>query len=83
MNIMNANWTVSIFCISPESCYPFSASLQTFCLTVRVLEYAKIRTVLQSIYNVRFKKLEIQKFMCQKKKNNLKTYEIKMDCMLV
>ena len=41
--------TVGFF--SPKEPYPrslFSASFQTFCLTARVLEYAKIRSVLQS-----------------------------------
>ena len=38
-----------IFSVSPQSRSLFSASFQTFYLTARVLEYAKIRTVLQSI----------------------------------
>ena len=37
---------------SPQSRSLFSASFQTFCLTTRVLEYAKIRTVLQSTFKL-------------------------------
>ena len=48
-NITYAKRTVRIFSVSPQSHSLFSASFQTFCLTrSRFLEYAKIRTVLQS-----------------------------------
>ena len=41
---------IGLRAFSPQSRSPFSSSLQTFCLTnySRALEYAKIRTVLQS-----------------------------------
>ena len=44
-NITYAKRTVRIFSVSPQSCSLFSASFDCS----RVLEYAKIRTVLQSI----------------------------------
>ena len=47
-----AKRTVSIFSVSPQSRSLFSASFQTFRLTARarILEYARIRTVLQTIF---------------------------------
>ena len=47
-NLTYEKRTVRIFSVSPQSRSLFSASFQTFCLTASVLEYAKIRTVLQS-----------------------------------
>ena len=69
-NITYAKRTVRIFSVSPQSHSPFSASFQTFLFDCsRLLEYAKIRTVLQSNVDVKSKILflfhNIDPFICK------------------
>ena len=71
----------------PQSCSPFSASLQTFCLTARAyLNTQKIRTVLQSMMVWKFGNVGFRggnRSTCRKTSLNKERTNIKLNPLMV